>query len=99
MIFEIPLSGRSEAFGITLGGTDYRLTLQYRAGWILNIADANNSPIVGGIPLVTGVDLLGQYRHLGFTGGLWVQGSANPDDVPTFSDLGTGAKLYWVSDQ
>jgi hypothetical protein len=42
-----------------------------------------NLPIVNGIPLVTGVDLLAQYRYLGFSGRLWVQGADNPDDVPT----------------
>ncbi|SPA44833.1 phage baseplate plug family protein [Cupriavidus taiwanensis] len=100
--FEIPLSPLPQRFAITLGGVDYRLTVQYRkaggAGWVLDIADANNAPLVSGIPLVTGTDLLAQYKHLGFAGRLWVQGSADPDDVPTYEDLGIGSHLYWVTD-
>ena len=100
--FEIPLSPDPQRFTITLGGVDYRLTVQYRkaggAGWVLDIADASNQPLVRGLPLVTGVDLLGQYRHLEFGGRLWVQGSANPDDVPTFEDLGIGSHVFWVTD-
>lgn len=75
--FEIPFSPRPERFTVTLSGTDYRLTVQYRkaggAGWVLDIADASDNPLVSGIPLVTGVDLLAQYKHLGFQGRLWVQ--------------------------
>lgn len=100
--FEIPLSPVPQRFTITLGAVDYRLTVQYRkaggAGWVLDIADANNVPLVSGIPLVTGTDLLAQYRYLGFAGRLWVQGAANPDDVPTYEDLGIGSHLYWVTD-
>ncbi|WP_443193608.1 phage baseplate plug family protein [Mycetohabitans sp. B46] len=76
--------------------------MQYReasgAGWILDIADASDSPLVNGIPLVMGVDLLEQHRHLGFTGSLWVQGAEHPDDVPTFEDLGLGTHVFWVTD-
>ncbi|MBY4832578.1 phage baseplate plug family protein [Burkholderia dolosa] len=99
-VYEIPLSADVQAFKISLAGTMYRLTLVYRgpAGWVLDIADASDNPLVSGIPLVTGVDLLAQYKHLGFQGRLWVQGAENPDDVPTFEDLGIGSKVYWVTD-
>lgn len=101
--FEIPLSPEPQRFTITLSGVDYRLTVQYRkaggAGWVLDIADANNAPLVSGIPLVTGIDLLGQYRHLGFTGRLWVQGADDPDEVPTYEDLGIGSHVFWVTDE
>lgn len=100
--YEIPLKSTPETFTITLGGVDYRLTVLYRncdgGGWVLDIADAGNNRLVGGIPLVTGVDLLEQHKHLGFTGRLWVQGATNPDDTPTFADLGTGSHVFWVTD-
>ncbi|WP_261522964.1 phage baseplate plug family protein [Burkholderia multivorans] len=99
-IYEIPLSADVQAFKISLGGVIYKLTLIYRgpAGWVLDIADDSGNPIVTGIPLVTGVDLLGQYKHLGFQGRMWVQGSENPDNSPTYDDLGIGSKVYWVTD-
>ncbi|HGL4259602.1 MULTISPECIES: phage baseplate plug family protein [Burkholderia cepacia complex] len=99
-IYEVPLSADVQAFKISLSGTMYRLTLVYRgaAGWVLDVADDSGAPIVSGIPLVTGIDLLGQYKHLGFQGRLWVQGAEDPDDVPTFDDLGIGSKVYWVTD-
>lgn len=100
--YEIPLTPDPQRFTVTLSGVDYRMTVQYRdaggAGWVLDIADTTNQSIVSGVPLVTGVDLLGQYRHLGFAGRLWVQGAANPDDVPTYEDLGVASKMYWVTE-
>ena len=98
--FEIPLSPLAQTFNITLSGTSYRVTMQWRdlAGWIADIADASGNSIVAGVPLVTGVDLLGQYRHLGFAGRLWVQTSDDPDAVPTVENLGSGSHLYWVTD-
>ena len=101
-IYEIPLQvGTPQTFSAQLGGVSYRLTLQYRndpaGGWVLDIASANAVPILSGIPLVTGHNLLGQYQYLGFGGGLYVQTTSDPDAVPTFSNLGDDGLLYWVT--
>lgn len=98
----IPLqAAQPQTFNVTLGNTSYRFTLQWRndpsGGWVLDIADAAGNDIVCGIPLVTGTNLLGQYQHLGFRGGLFVQTNGNPDAVPTFENLGNDALLYWVT--
>jgi hypothetical protein len=100
--YKIPLQpGVPQTFAATLDGVTYTLTLLYRndpsGGWVLDIADANGNPILGGIPLVTGVNLLEQYAHLGFVGGLYVQTTSDPDAVPTFENLGSDALLYWVT--
>lgn len=100
-IYEIPLTPDPQRFTVTLSSVEYVLTVQYRdaggAGWVLDIADKNGKPLVSGIPIVTGVNLLEQYSHLGFAGRLWVQGAADPDDVPTFEDLGIGSHVFWVT--
>lgn len=100
MIYEIPLSPTPQTFSISISGVSYRMTLRYRnaleGGWILDIADANKMPIVSGIPLVTGCDLLEQYKHLGLSFQLRVQTTDDPDAVPTFDNLGSSSKLYFV---
>lgn len=97
--YEIPLTAEPQRFRITLSGVEYQLAIHWRnaaeAGWVLDIADSSGAAIVNGIPLVTGCDLLEQYRHLGFVGSLWVQTTADPDAAPTFDNLGTGSHLYW----
>ncbi|AOK32659.1 hypothetical protein AQ611_22180 [Burkholderia singularis] len=97
--YEIPLVAEAQKLKISLSGAVCQLTLVYRgpAGWVVDIGNDSGTPIVSGIPLVTGADLLAQYRHLGIDGRLWVQGDAHPDDIPTFGDLGIGSKVYWIA--
>lgn len=102
-IYEIPLSTGNQSFTVALGGSDYRLTLVYRdaddgAAWLLDIADTSGTVIVSGIPLVTGADLLAQYKHLGIGGQLFVQTDGDPEAVPTYASLGATAGLYWIPD-
>lgn len=97
-IVEIPLSAQSQAFQITLSGKAYRLAVTWRDpyGWFLDIADTNGLLLLSGMPLVTGVDLLGQYAYLGIPGKLVVVSDGDPTAVPTFDNLGTGSHLYYV---
>ncbi len=101
-IYEVKLQlGVPQTCTVVLGGVEYTLTLNYRnipdGGWVLDIADSLSNPIVSGIPLVTGADLLGQYAYLGLGGGLWVQTLSDQDAPPTFDNLGGDGKLYWVT--
>lgn len=100
-VYRIPLSPTPQRFTINLGGTEYGLTLRYRnanmCGWVLDIADRAGAQLVNGIPLVTGCDLLAQYRHLGFNGQLRAQTDDSPDNVPTFTNLGEQSHLYWIT--
>jgi hypothetical protein len=103
--FEIPLVPSPQRFAVQLGGTGYSLTFQFRnaglpeAGgtWVVDIGDSLGNPLVCGIPLVTGADLLAQYAYLNFGGALVVTSDGDPDAVPTFDNLGITSHLYWVS--
>lgn len=99
--YQIPLQvGTPQKMSVALGGITYQLSFLYRndpaGGWCVDIDDSSGNPILHGVPLVTGADLLAQYRHLGFTGKLVVQTTSNPDAVPTFSNLGSDGQVYWV---
>lgn len=99
--YEISLTAEAQRFAIQLAGTVYQMTVQWRnnaqGGWVLDIADAGGTPIVNGIALVTGTDLLGQYAYLGIGGALLVLNSSGGDDAPTFTDLGTDTHLVFVT--
>lgn len=100
--FEIPLSPSPQTFAITLNGIAYNLTFVYRmspdgdGGWIMDIADGNSNPLACGLPLVTGSDILGQFRYLGIGGALAVGTDGTPLDVPAFTDLGVTSHLYFI---
>ncbi len=101
--FEIPLTGVAERFSISLAGTAYRLTIQWReaelGGWFLDIADSSGAEIVSGIALVAGVNLLKQYAYLRIAGGaaLYIVSADGSDSAPTFTNLGADRKLILVS--
>jgi hypothetical protein len=99
--YEIPLSAEPQTFNIALTGTTYGFNVQWNvqnASWIIDIADASGSPIVSGIPMVTGVDLLEQFGYLGFNFKLVAQTDNSPDTVPAFDNLGTTAHLYAITE-
>ena len=99
--FEIPLSpGKPTDFSVTLSGVPYQMSLRWRdndqAGWVLDIFDINAQDLVCGIPLVTGLDLLMQYKYLGIQGSLVVLTDGDTWAAPTFDNLGTASHLYFV---
>jgi hypothetical protein len=98
--YEIPLSSTPQTFTIALGGVTYTLTFRWNtqnAAWTMDIGDAAGSPLVSGIPVITGADLLAQYGYLGFSGQLVAQTDNDPDAVPTFENLGTNGHLFYLS--
>jgi len=99
--YNIPLIQGPQSFTVRLGSVTYAMQINYRnspeGGYTLDISDTNGNPIVQGIPLVTGCDLLAQYKHLGFAGRLWVQTASSPDAAPSFAGLGTDSTILWVT--
>jgi hypothetical protein len=96
----IPIANPPQRFSITLSGVTYTMTVMWRdavQGWFLDIADALGNPIVGGIPFVTGADLLAQYATLGIPGQLIVATNHDVDAVPTYDNLGTLCNLYYIA--
>lgn len=99
-IYEIPLTPQPQVFNINIAGTAYRMQFLYhncdQGGWAMDLMDAAGNPIVCGVPLVTGADLLAQYAYLGIGASLFVQSDGDPDAVPTFTGLGSTGHLYLV---
>lgn len=100
-VWELPLSGTPMRFRMNLAGSTYQFGFQFRdapmGGWIMDISNYLGTPIVCGIPLVTGADLMAQYAYLGFPGQIWVRSDGVPDDVPTFNNLGYLSHVYYVT--
>ncbi|WP_426576677.1 phage baseplate plug family protein [Xenorhabdus stockiae] len=97
-IVEIPLQAENQQFDIQLGGINYRMRLQHRdsAGWILDIMHPNSEPIVSGLPLVFGVDILEQHRYLGFNGVL-IFHYDDLENETNKEELGKNNRLYFIT--
>lgn len=98
---EIPLVAAPQRFFITLANVTYQMTMLWRdtdmGGWVLDIASSDGTPIISGLPLVTGADLLEELGYLGIGGQLIVQTDHDVDAVPTFQNLGDTGHLYFVT--
>jgi hypothetical protein len=99
--FPLPVSATAQSFFVQLVNISYKITLKWNAVaacWVMDIADADEVPLVQGIPIVTGTDLLAPYAYLGFGGGIVALTEGNPDAVPTFENLGNGGDVFFVTD-
>lgn len=95
--YEVPLSSVPQTFQITIAMIVYVLTVRWNSqnqSWVLDISDQNNVPILQGIPLVTGSDLLEQYGYLNFGFQLICQTDHDLLAPPTYANLGTTGHLY-----
>lgn len=98
--FEIPLLPTPQSITIQLVNVTYTMIAMWNTvanAWVLNIADINQVPIVSGIPLITGANLLEQYDYLNFGGALFVQTDNDVDAVPTFDNLGINGHLFFIT--
>lgn len=65
-IVSLPLGTASAwyTFRVGLSGVQYTFTIRYNsrmARWILDLADAQETPIITGVPLLIGLNLLGRF--------------------------------------
>jgi hypothetical protein len=100
--YEIPTSATDQRFSIPLNGVIYQLTCKWCApasAWTLDIATDGGEALVSGIPIVTGVDLLEQHRHIGIAGRLVAQTDGDTFAPPTQTNLGIAGRLYFLPDE
>ena len=98
-VYRVPLIAHAQTLTVQLAGTAYLLRVVWNLfaqAWVIDIATQGGTPIVQGIPLVTGIDLLAQYEYLGIKGGLIAQTGAPSLLPPTFDNLGSESNLYFV---
>lgn len=99
-VIEIPLTPQAQSFTITLGATVYSMRITWDAadegGWILDIGTEGGAPLIAGIPMVPGTDLLAQYAYLGFGGALVVTTDRGAGETPTYEGLGLTSHLFFV---
>lgn len=96
---EIPLSPDNQRFSFPVNGASYSFRVLWRGiQWFLDISDTNGELIIGGIPLVTGSDLMEPFTHLGLGFSLLVVCDTPGVDSPTEKDLGTLSHLYIITE-
>lgn len=98
--FEIPLRNQAQRLTVTLSGVQVVLVVRWcppLGAWVIDMYDSVDEPLLLGVPMITGADLLAQYEYLGIPGQLFVQSDDDVDAVPTFDSLGGLGHLYYVT--
>ena len=102
IVTRIPLTNTPQQFDITLSNIQLTFVLQWNPflqSWMMTLIDAKSQmPLLLALPLVTGVDLLVQFRYLGIPGSLVVYTDGDETAVPTFDNLGEESNLYYIFD-
>jgi hypothetical protein len=99
-LFRIPLDPVPQTFTIELNGTGYAMACRWNDAaqvWFLDIADSvTGTALISGLPLVTGGDLLSQFRHIIPEGMLFCYTDGDPSEAPpTLDNLGSTSNLYF----
>lgn len=97
--YKIPLTPEPQSFFINLAGKSYKLVNLWNPtanSWVLDFYDEKEIPILRGVPLVAGVDLLEQHTSLYFGGKLYAQTENAKFEIPTFENIGISSFLYFV---
>jgi hypothetical protein len=106
MISKISLTtDPNQTFYCNIPGQTKNITLNFTLSyntmanyWVLGIYDSSNNPLVLGIPLLPGANLLGQYQYLNIGSAvLWNIGDQSVL-MPDNTNLATNFALYWNYD-
>jgi len=99
--YTIPLTNQSQKLSVSLAGVTYQLQVVWNkfVGWVMDVSSSTGVPIIQGVPLVTGANLLAQYGYLGLAGGskMIVQSDSYPLQPPSYTSLGQTSQLYLVT--
>jgi hypothetical protein len=104
-INEIPTeAGQPFSENVTWDGIAYALQFHWNSVcqcWMLDIADTAGVPLLTGLALVTGCDVLEQFSYLPLGAHtaitvVTIGPGVSPDTVPSFDNLGTDGHVYLV---
>lgn len=97
-VFLIPLlPSQPQSLQVSINGVTYTMKVRWcdpAQCWMLDISDVSGNPILQGIPLITGTDLLSQYAYLDLGFSLLVQTTNDANAVPTFANFGNQGLVY-----
>lgn len=99
--FEFPLTPGAQQ--MTVPVSDEQFTFRFawsdspEGGWFIDILRLDGSPLVRGLPLTAGENVLQQFDYLGISGAIYVQTDNDPLVEPTYDNLGLNGRVFFVT--
>lgn len=102
-VFRLPLTNLPQNFPINFGGKSFILETKWNGfipAWELSFFDANtNEKVFSSLPLITGSDIISQYRFNELLAGFLICFSdGDVTQNPTEQNLGTNGNLFYVTE-
>lgn len=99
--FEFPLSPNAQQMTVPIGEKEFTFRFAWSdspaGGWFIDISSLDGTPLVRGLPLTAGENVLQQFDHLGIGGEIHVQTDADPLAEPTYENLGLNGRVFLVT--
>lgn len=100
-VYEFPLRPEAQEMQITLATIEYTVKFGWcdsaDGGWFIDVSGVDGLPIVRGVPLTAGENVLQQFAYLGFPGAIYVETDDNQLVEPTYDNLGTNGRVLFVT--
>lgn len=101
IVEEFPLRPEAQQIQITLGGIEYTVRFGWGdtadGGWFIDVTDIDGAPLLRGLPLTAGEDVLQQVAYLGIAGEIRVQTDGDDLVEPTYANLGANGKVLFIT--
>ena len=99
-VFKIPFSNTPQRFNISLRGRLLTLVNRWNfidETWRIDVSDAITfEDLILSIPLVTGINLLRQYKFVGLDGQIIVFTKSDIAAPPGYGNLGVDSNVYFL---
>lgn len=99
--YEFPLRPEAQQIRIQLGEAEYIVRFGWGdttdGGWFIDISNADGAPLVRGLALTAGENVLQQFGYLGIPGEIRVQTDADDLVEPTYANLGRNGKVLFIT--
>lgn len=98
---EFPLRPEAQEMTIQLGETSYVVRFGWGnspdGGWFIDITALDGTPLLLGLPLTAGENVLQQFDYLGIPGEIRVQTDGDDLVEPTYANLGSNGKVLFIT--
>lgn len=99
--YEFPLRPEAQQMTIQLGEVEYVVRFGWcdapDGGWFIDMTALDGAPLIRGLPLTAGENVLQQFDHFGIPGEIRVQTDNDELVEPTYGNLGSNGKVLFIT--
>lgn len=98
---EFPLRPEAQVMTIEMASVLYTVRFGWAdtpdGGWFMDLGTYEGTPLIRGLPLTAGENILQQFDYLGIGGEIRVETDGNALVEPTYGNLGSNGKVFFIT--